>query len=261
MIPKIDVHAHLFLGQEELENLVAAARACGYSKMLLSATGRPHHQPGNDAVFQAARQHPGIIWPVPRLDLDTASLSTVEGYTRHGARALKVIDPLLPYNHPNYLPLYDAAGDAGLPVLFHAGIKARLYDGTPSCNSNHRPLYLDDVARRCPSLRIILAHVGTPWHDEALMTARVNPNVYLDMSSGSGWEVKGMDGAYWKRVLWWKDAWKKILFASDVRPHRIQWAVKVYEDMMSGAGLPDDAVEDVFHRNAETLWPEARGAS
>ena len=100
-----------------------------------------------------------------------------------------------------------------------------------------------------------MAHIGTPWHDEALMTLRLNPNVFMDLSSGSGWQVKGMDGGYFRQAFWWRGAWDKIVFSSDVVPERLDWAVNVYEHVLEGAVVGDDARRDVFYRNAATLWP------
>jgi len=253
-VPKIDVHAHLFEGRDALKSLISNARKQDYNAMCLSATGRKHSQVGNDAVLAAARLYPDAIYPFVWVDLDKADAALVEEYKERGAKGLKVIDPLLPYNHPNYLPVFTRAGELSLPVLFHTGIKARLYDGPPSCNVNHRPAFVDDAARRCPKTKMIMAHISTPWHDEALMTTRINPNVYLDLSSGSGWEIKGMDGEWFRRAFWWKGAWKKVLFASDVRPERLGWAVDVYDRILEGIGADEEVRKDVFYRNAESLW-------
>ncbi|MBN1809787.1 MAG: amidohydrolase family protein [Planctomycetes bacterium] len=259
-IAKIDLHAHLWRGENQLHDLVTAARKLNYRKMCLSGTGAGHGQVGNDAVFEAAAAYPELILPFAWFDLDASSAGEVDGYAERGARGLKVIDPLLPYNHPNYLPVYRRAGELGLPVLFHSGLKARLYDGVPSANVNHRPVYIDDVARRCPGTMIVMAHIGTPWHEEALMTLRLNPNVYMDLSSGSGWAVKGMDGEYFKKAMWWKNAWEKIVFSSDVVPGRLEWAADVYGGILEGIGADEDTRRNVFHRNAEKLWPEAERA-
>ena len=252
--PKIDVHAHLFEGKAALKSLVSNARKQNYKGMCLSSTGKKHFQVGNDAVLAVAKSYPDIIYPFVWVDLDKTDANVLEEYKERGAKGVKVIDPLLPYNHPNYLPVFTKAGELGLPVLFHTGIKARLYDGPPSCNVNHRPTFVDDAARRCPKTKMILAHISTPWHDEALMTARINPNVYIDLSSGSGWEIKGMDGKWFKRALWWKDAWKKVLFASDVRPGKLGWAVDVYDKILDGIEAGEEVRKDVFYRNAERLW-------
>ena len=45
---------------------------------------------------------------------------------------------------------------------------------------------LDRIAARHPQLQIVLAHVGWPWHLEAVAMALHKSNVYLDIS---GWKV------------------------------------------------------------------------
>ena len=44
------------------------------------------------------------------------------------------------------------------------------------------PLGVDKIAWKYPSLRIVLAHVGVPWHQDACEVAWKNDNVWLDIS-------------------------------------------------------------------------------
>jgi predicted TIM-barrel fold metal-dependent hydrolase len=75
-------------------------------------------------------------------------------------------------------PVYQAAGELGLPVMIHqAGsprIDARLELG--------RPALLDDVGRCFRDLRVIIAHCGHPWVDEALFLLTKHPNFYGELS-------------------------------------------------------------------------------
>ena len=45
-----------------------------------------------------------------------------------------------------------------------------------------RPLALEEVAQEFPALRIVIAHFGWPWVEEALLLALKYRNVYLDTS-------------------------------------------------------------------------------
>jgi predicted TIM-barrel fold metal-dependent hydrolase len=63
-----------------------------------------------------------------------------------------------------------------LPLLFHQGF---CFSGSKYA----QPIYLEDVAFRYkPALKIIIAHAGIPWVDEALSIAALHQNVYLDIA-------------------------------------------------------------------------------
>ena len=46
-----------------------------------------------------------------------------------------------------------------------------------------RPLDVDEIARRHPDLKIVMAHMGHPWYEECIVVARKNPNVYCEVSA------------------------------------------------------------------------------
>ena len=68
--------------------------------------------------------------------------------------------------------------------MFHTGIVDYTnYDKFYGVSSaNMRPIYLDPIGRSFPSLKIIGAHLGSPWIFEARDVARFIPNVYFDLS-------------------------------------------------------------------------------
>jgi len=75
-------------------------------------------------------------------------------------------------------PVYAKAQDLQIPVMIHqAGstrIDARLELG--------RPALLDDIGRTFRDLRVIVAHLGWPWVDEALFLLTKHPNFYAELS-------------------------------------------------------------------------------
>jgi predicted TIM-barrel fold metal-dependent hydrolase len=75
-------------------------------------------------------------------------------------------------------PIYAEARRLGIPVMIHqAGstrIDAKLELG--------RPALLDDVGREFRDLRVIIAHCGIPWVDEALYLLTKHPNFFADLS-------------------------------------------------------------------------------
>ena len=44
-------------------------------------------------------------------------------------------------------------------------------------------MLLDEIALRHPKLKIVIAHTGHPWFDEAIAVVRRHPFVYADISA------------------------------------------------------------------------------
>jgi predicted TIM-barrel fold metal-dependent hydrolase len=80
-----------------------------------------------------------------------------------------------------YYPYYEKCVELNVPIVVHTGFTSRFKHVKYG-----QPTYIDKVAADFPSLKIVMAHVGTPWTDEALMVASKNPNVSVDVS---GWQV------------------------------------------------------------------------
>lgn len=76
------------------------------------------------------------------------------------------------------MQVYAEAGALGMPVFFHTG---------PQLNSRTKleyaqPVLLDEVARELPELRIVIAHMGSPWVYETILLLRKHPNVFAEIS-------------------------------------------------------------------------------
>jgi predicted TIM-barrel fold metal-dependent hydrolase len=108
-------------------------------------------------------------------------------------------------------PFYRRAADAGLVILWHMG--ATPVPGASLAVS--QPLVVDEVARRHPDLRQVIAHLAHPWQRETIVTVRKNPSVFADVSAV--W-ARPFDGfAALVRAQEW-DVVPKLLFGSDF-PH------------------------------------------
>lgn len=82
-------------------------------------------------------------------------------------------------------PVFEAAEEHDLVCVIHTGA-TRLGAGLPGGGGIRlapgRPIYVDEVAASFPSLRLVIAHVGSLWWGEALAIASHKANVYLDIS-------------------------------------------------------------------------------
>ncbi len=84
--------------------------------------------------------------------------------------------------------LWDTATEHGLLVLVHTGftrLGAGLAGGGGVALEPARPLHVDRLAAAYPTLRIILAHTGPLWLDEAIAIAVHKTNVHLCLSGVS----------------------------------------------------------------------------
>jgi predicted TIM-barrel fold metal-dependent hydrolase len=141
---------------------------------------------------------------------------------------------------PAHDPFFRAATEAGLIVLWHMG-------ATPSPEGRldlSEPLLVDDVARRHPDLRQIIAHLGHPWQRETIVVLRKNRNVFGDVSAA--W-ARPLDGflALVRAQEW--DVVPKLLFGSDYPMWTPAEAVAGLRELaaMRPAGYPAIAPETV----------------
>ena len=185
-----------------------------------------------------------------------------ELYTK-GFRGLKCIRPDRPYDDDAYMPLYEAAAGLKMPVLFHTGFLSFPEGYRGPCRVDFmRPARLERVVRYFPELAVIGAHLGTPWHPEAL-TLLEHKNFYCDISGGS---ASPQRGAILKRALapfpganlsdpqehaalrLFRD---KLLFATD-NPPIAKWVPRA-EDVMDYLGIPAESRDNFYWRTAAKI--------
>jgi hypothetical protein len=177
------------------------------------------------------------------LDLgDPDVLDQLADGVRRGLRGVKLY-PVLAHFDPRdtaHDPFFRAATEAGLIVLWHMG-------ATPSPEGRlelSNPLLVDDVARRHPDLRQIIAHLGHPWQRETMVVLRKNRNVFGDVSAS--W-ARPLDGylALARAQEW--NVVPKLLFGSDYPLWTPSEAAAGLRELaaMRPAGLPHIRAETV----------------
>jgi predicted TIM-barrel fold metal-dependent hydrolase len=152
----------------------------------LGVDGPPHPDRCNDYIAAVVRSDPerfigfGSVNP-----LHEGAQAAVEELERSvvelGLSGVKLY-PMYQHwaaNDPEVaFPIYEKAQELEIPVMIHqAGstrIDAKLELG--------RPVILDDIGRAFRDLRVIIAHCGWPWVDEALFLLTKHPNFYAELS-------------------------------------------------------------------------------
>lgn len=142
----------------------------------------------NDYVAAEVKKYPdrlvGIASVDPIRDPQAAVLELERCVKELDMRVLKLYPT---YNHfyptdERLTPLYEKAIELDIPVHFHMG-------WTPIINAPMKyqdPVLLDDVGIRFRKLKVIVAHLGYPWVDQAICMVAKHPNFYCDMAYWCG---------------------------------------------------------------------------
>lgn len=221
----VDFHHHLLNEADHLRHLVETCAELDIDRVCLSGLGLPSRNwlgdlsPGNEDVLRAMERHSELILGLGVIRLGREhGPETVDRLRAQGFVGLKTIRPPARYDDPSFWPVFARAEELGLPILFHTGfVLATDRDREDPVSSDHmRPACLDLVARRFPGLRMVAAHLGIPWHEEAAMLARYHSNAFVDLTgSPGGWRNRRAP-AWFQEQLYWEDAFDKVVFGTDV---------------------------------------------
>jgi predicted TIM-barrel fold metal-dependent hydrolase len=158
-----------------------------------------------------------------------------------GMRGLKLHPPTQHF-YPNdraHYPLWAKAEELGIPVLVHTGHNqsgGRMQYGDPT--------HLDEVALDFPNLRLILAHFGFPWVNQAISVTWIRRNCYLELS---GWSPKYIPETVWKYA---KGIFPdRVLFGTDAPVMSAQRWLRDFEEI----DLPEDVKRKILYSNSRRL--------
>lgn len=269
----VDCHTHVFLREHVGPPFVDEARGPGGAPWSLEADAEAHAK-GTAAAdlsicFGMQAAHIGFVVPndyvaeVVRADperrigfagIDPADPTALEELDRAlDVLGLSGVKLGLPYAnvHPldeRALSIFARAQEREVPVLLHTGTTPH---ATAPLEFGH-PRLIDEVARRYPSLRIVMAHVGHPWEREAIVVARKHPHVFADVSA-----LVYRPFQLWQalRCALEYAAHGKLLFGSDFpivsTADTLDGLRMLTRTREYGPPIPGELIEDIVHR--ETL--------
>lgn len=258
---KIDFHVHCNSDDPVLLKQLAAS--CEANETMAALAGGLRYGAAdycpNTKVLEICRQYPQTFLPMARFDLwEQVDPNDVRRFAEQGYKGLKFIYPWYEYDHDSYMPVYEAAAETGLPVLFHTGnfrpSEADARWKRPVLR-NMAPVTLDRIARSFPGLKIVMAHLGTSmWRHEAAELVKLHPNLYFDLAGCGSWlglsaeelqmrlrpELPLIDGTF--------SMFRKMVLGSDAyvtHPHLIGEAQTAYSLLIRKLGLPDDVARGI----------------
>ncbi|MAE67908.1 MAG: hypothetical protein CMJ18_26950 [Phycisphaeraceae bacterium] len=261
-----DVHHHWVNEEGYIERLLATMDRLGIERTGLIAMGDfvPDlfllHGPrvgcaDNEDLARVVTAHPDRLWGWGYIRLGRHVPEDVDRLADLGMAGLKFHAPVRPYSDPQYFPVYEKASRYGMPCLFHTGI---FYPPTPmpgeGINSeNYRPIHVEPIAHEFPDLKMIIAHLGVCWNDEAAALCRICPNVHADLSGRvDGWR-SSRPIEWFSQLLYWPTSHEKILFGSDVHADEVETTLEDHERIFSRMGWSADRIDNVLQGNARRL--------
>jgi predicted TIM-barrel fold metal-dependent hydrolase len=159
-----------------------------------------------DVTFELKKIFGAYVIPVPQVDMDNTTPEEIDRLFQRGAVGIKFISPAKSYGHDSYFPLYDVISARCGLAFFHTGfLGLEIYEpgglhgrSTYTDITDMRPAALDRIARAFPGLKIMMAHFGMPWWEEAWKICSSHKNIYADLS-GATCCRRSMD--MWAQIL------------------------------------------------------------
>lgn len=201
----VDVHTHIGEYPTHIEDrFLAEARAAWGGDLELGITLEEHRREAlrdADACVVLAFNAPACGYVVPNEYVadyvatdrsrlfgfgsvdphDPGAVAELERFAELGLVGCKMapiyqnIDP----RDKRFLAICAACERLRLPMLIHQGTTFSVAGSLMVA----RPVLLDDVCRAFPELRLVIAHVGHPWVDEAISVVRRHRHCYADVSA------------------------------------------------------------------------------
>lgn len=261
----IDSHTHIRLdhnnSSQGVKNLLNAMRAARIDKAAVFAA--PISGLSTESVLAQTESYQDKLFVVgsisPVMPAFIRSIETVEEWLKGGrVKALKFYTG---YEHfypadDRLRPYLELLIKYNLPAIFHMG---DLYNKAMGTKLKYaHPLAVDDLAAEMPYLKIVIAHLGSPWVLDAAQVCYKNKNVYADCS---GFVYGGFNPAQTRRFAeYWKlfdeimegKASEKILFGSDWPISNMISYINVVS--MCADKATYDGSEEIFSKNAKHVF-------
>ena len=308
--PFVDIHGHqratsmsaadvarLVAEMDELNMAVMVNLSGGSGDALVSGLENMTRDHAGRFVFFANVSFQGVGDP----EWGERAAAQLEQDVRSGAAGLKIFKNLglsaldtdgkrIPVNDPRLAPVWDKAGELGIPVLIHSADPAEFWQ--PHDRFNERWLELKlrpgriqppgksapfetiigeqhDMFRRHPNTTFISAHMSWLGHDLGRLGALLDeiPNMNVGLGAviyemgrqprfGAKWLEKYQD-----RVLMGKDSYNQEEFYTyfqvfETDDDYFDYYRKYHAFwQMYGLDLPDDVLRKIYYQNAVRLVP------
>ena len=154
---------------------------------------------------------------------------------------------------PRLVPVYEYLSKRNIPLTMHMGTTF----ARQAPVDMGRAIHVEPIALKYPDLTMVLAHMGHPWYDDAIVVARKQPNVFLEVSAlfYRPWQYYNMlISAQEYKVT------DKIYFGSDFPAARVEESVDGLlgiNDQLEGTRLPrvsGETMQQILWSNPFKDW-------
>jgi predicted TIM-barrel fold metal-dependent hydrolase len=213
----------------------------------------------NELIAEYAAQHPDKVVGWASIDPNERDCVAQLDHAVEelGLRGLKLGPPYQHFDPTDraHWPLFRRCAELDLPIMWHQGTTFPSAAKLRVAN----PLLLEDVAMDFPGLRMIIAHLGHPWEEDAIALARKCPNLYLDISA-----VHYRPWRYWQAMVTAMEygVMHKVLLGSDFPSGTLRNVIdglRRVNEPVAGTGLPTIPVEiqdRIVYENWKSFFPE-----
>jgi predicted TIM-barrel fold metal-dependent hydrolase len=158
-------------------------------------------------------------------------------------------DPYYPTDE-RCLPYYELCEKLDIPVLFHTGENS----GDSECAKWNDPIYIVEIAKKYPELKVIITHYYWPKLDYCYEITKEVSNIYFELAALADKEVVEKSGGREKI----KEILRKTIFD---RPDKVifgtDWPMCEIEDhieLVKSLGLSKIVEEKVFYKNSMFVY-------
>lgn len=154
---------------------------------------------------------------------------------------------------PRLDPVYAYCQANNLPLTLHMG--TTFARNAPI--DMGRAIHVEPVALRYRDLTIVMAHMGHPWHEDAIVVARKQPRVFLEVSA-----IHYRPWQYYNTLICAQEyrVTDKIYFGTDFPFARVDESVDgllQINEQLAGTSLPrvsDDTMQNILLSDPLTDW-------
>ncbi len=213
------------------------------------------HTP-NDQIADYASAHPDKV--IGFMSIDPNESGAIEELERSvhdlNLRGIKM-SPVYQYYEPmdqRVQEIYKRAVKYNLPILTHSAY--HMIPQTPMKWAN--PLLFDEVGMCYPDLKVIIAHVGIPWYEDAMVVVRKHHNIYADISgimTKPNWGYQALLAFHEFGIS------HKLLFGTDFPFVTVEATIEGLRNanqVLPDKGMteiPQTLIEEIIHRETLTL--------
>ena len=212
--------------------------------------GWPESMNVNDVSVEVARRLPDKL--IPFMSLHPLDPQVDAEYDRAvgdlGCKGIKMYPTQFDPESEEAFRLFARLEHDGLPIVFHQGTNPN----RDASLMHAHPSVMDRIAMAFPRLKIVMAHLGHPWHTDCLAVVRKHVNVWADVS-----------GQFYRPWSFWNGMrlfheWgvtQKILFGSDWPLTDPQDNIDALRNLNKYAadhylpGIPEEEIEGIVNRD------------